>query len=64
MTTAQQVQPLTMGWCIDCHRKTEVAGMSDNPYYEELHKKLAAKYKGQKITVDKMGGIECAKCHY
>jgi mono/diheme cytochrome c family protein len=64
MTTAQQVMPLTMGWCIDCHRKTEVAGMKDNPYYEELHKKLAAKYKGQKITVDKMGGIECAKCHY
>lgn len=64
MTVAQQVQPLTMGWCVDCHRKTEVAGMKDNPYYEELHKKLAEKYKGQKITVDKMGGIECAKCHY
>ncbi len=64
MTTAQQVMPMTMGWCIDCHRKTEVAGMKDNPYYEELHKKLAEKYKGQKITVDKMGGIECAKCHY
>jgi cytochrome c2 len=70
MTVAQQVQPLTMGWCIDCHRKTEVPGMKvkdgvvDNPYYEELHKKLAEKYKGQKITVDKMGGIECAKCHY
>lgn len=64
MTTAQQVQPLTMGWCIDCHRKTEVAGMKDNPYYEELHKKLAEKYKGQKITVDKMGGIDCSKCHY
>lgn len=66
MTVAQQVQPLTMGWCIDCHRKTEVAGMKDNPYYEDLHKKLAEKYKGQKlsITVDKIGGIECAKCHY
>lgn len=64
MTVAEQVQPLTMGWCVDCHRKTEVAGMKDNPYYEELHKKLAEKYKGQKITVDKMGGIECAKCHY
>ena len=64
MTTAQQVQPLTMGWCIDCHRKTEVAGMKDNPYYEDLHKKLAEKYKGQKLTVEKMGGTECAKCHY
>jgi mono/diheme cytochrome c family protein len=64
MTTVQQVQPLTMGWCIDCHRKTEVPGMKDNPYYESLHKKLAEKYKGEPITVDKMGGIECGKCHY
>ena len=64
MTTARQVQPLTMSWCIDCHRKTEVPGMQDNPYYESLHKKLAEKYKGQPITVDKMGGIECGKCHY
>jgi len=64
MTTAQQVQPLTMGWCIDCHRKTEVAGLKDNPYHEDLHKKLAEKYKGQKLTVEKIGGTECAKCHY
>ena len=69
MTTVQQVQPLTMGWCIDCHRKTEVPGMKDNPYYESLHKKLAEKFKNlpkeeQVITVAKMGGIECAKCHY
>lgn len=69
MNTVQQMQPLTMGWCIDCHRKTEVPGMKDNPYYESLHKKLAEKYKNlpkeeQVITVAKMGGIECAKCHY
>ena len=69
MTTVEQMQPLTMGWCIDCHRKTEVPGMKDNPYYESLHKKLAEKYKHlpkeeQVITVAKMGGIECAKCHY
>ncbi len=64
MTTAKQVSPLTMVWCIECHRKTEVPGMKDNKYYESLHKKLAEKYKGQTITVDKMGGIECGKCHY
>ena len=64
MTTAKQDQSLTMGWCIDCHKKTEVPGMKDNPYYASLHKKLAEKYKNQPITVDKMGGIECAKCHY
>jgi len=64
MTTVAQVKPLTMGWCIDCHRKTEVPGMKDNPYYESLHKRLAEKYKGQPITVDKMGGIDCVRCHY
>lgn len=64
MTTVQQVKPLTMGWCIDCHKKTEVPGMKDNPYYESLHKRLAEKYKGQPITVDKMGGIDCVRCHY
>jgi len=61
---AQQFSPLTMGWCIDCHRKTEVPGMNSNPYYADLHKKLAEKYKGQPITVEKMGGLDCIKCHY
>jgi mono/diheme cytochrome c family protein len=61
---AQQNSPLTMGWCIECHRKTEVPGMTANPYYADLHKKLAEKYKGQPITVEKMGGLDCIKCHY
>ncbi|MBI4945211.1 MAG: c-type cytochrome [Bacteroidetes bacterium] len=61
---ALQNSPLTMGWCIDCHRKTEVPGMTSNPYYADLHKKLAEKYKGQSITVEKMGGLDCIKCHY
>ncbi len=66
MTTAEQKNPLTMKWCIDCHRKTEVS-MAGNAYYDRLHKALKEKYKGQydvKFTVDKIGGLECAKCHY
>ena len=66
MTLAEQKNPLTMKWCIDCHRQTEVA-MEGNPYYERLHKAFKEKYKGQydvKFTVDKIGGLECAKCHY
>ena len=66
MTVAEQKQPLTMAWCIDCHRKTEVA-MEGNAYYDRLHKALKEKYKGQydvKFTVEKIGGLECAKCHY
>ena len=63
MDTIRQFSPLTMGWCIDCHRETEVK-MAGNPFYDELHAKLAKEYKGEKITVAKMGGIECGKCHY
>lgn len=64
MVEAEQVSPLTMGWCIDCHRKTEVPGMVGNPYYVQLHEKLKEKYKGKPITVEKMGGMDCIKCHY
>jgi mono/diheme cytochrome c family protein len=63
MDVVYQHAELTMGWCIDCHRTTEVA-MEGNEYYTELHTQLKEKYKGEKITVDKIGGIECAKCHY
>ena len=48
---------------IDCHRTKEVQ-MEDNAYYTQLHEELKEKYKGEKITVDKIGGIECGKCHY
>ena len=64
MDEAKQISPLTMGWCVDCHRKTEVPGMSTNPYYADLHAKLKEKYKGQPITVENMGGLDCIKCHY
>lgn len=66
MTTVEQRAPLTMRWCVDCHRTTEVA-MEGNAYYDRLHKALKEKYKGQydvKFTVEKIGGLECQKCHY
>jgi hypothetical protein len=66
MTVAEQKAPLTMKWCIECHRKTEVA-MKGNAYYDRLHAALKEKYAGQfdvKFTVEKIGGLECAKCHY
>ena len=63
MEEVYQYSELTMGWCIDCHRSSEVK-MEDNEYYEEMHKKLKVKYEGEKITVDKIGGLECGKCHY
>ena len=63
MHVMRQESKLTMGWCVDCHRKTEVK-MEGNPYYDELHAKLIEKHPGEKITVDKMGGLDCARCHY
>jgi cytochrome c2 len=63
MTTVEQFSPLTMGWCINCHRTTEVK-MEGNKYYDELHEKLKKKYGKQPITVAKMGGLDRAKCHY
>jgi len=54
---------LTMGFCIDCHRQSEVK-MDGNDYYTSMHEKMKKKYAGQKITVEKMGGLECGKCHY
>ena len=67
-TVGKQHESLTMGWCIDCHRETKVQ-MTDNGYYDEIHKRLPEKLKAQyledgTITVSELGGIECAKCHY
>jgi mono/diheme cytochrome c family protein len=63
MEEVYQYSPLTMGWCINCHRETQVQ-VESNGYYEEMHAKLAKKYPGEKITVEKIGGLECGKCHY
>ncbi len=61
-----QYAPLTMEWCINCHRTEEVK-MAGNAYYDKLHKQLVEKYKQdglESFTVSQAGGLECAKCHY
>jgi mono/diheme cytochrome c family protein len=59
----KQFAPLTMGWCIDCHRETDVK-VKDNDYYTKIHDELSKKYGVEKLTVAQMGGLECGKCHY
>jgi mono/diheme cytochrome c family protein len=59
----KQFAPLTMSWCIDCHRKTEVK-MEGNDYYTKIHEQLSKKYGVEKLTAAQMGGLECGKCHY
>ncbi|MCB0448739.1 MAG: c-type cytochrome [Confluentibacter sp.] len=63
MEVVSQFAPLTMGWCIDCHRTTDVK-IQDNAYYTKIHEALAKKYNKEKLTVAEMGGLECGKCHY
>jgi mono/diheme cytochrome c family protein len=63
MEEVYQYSELTMGWCINCHRETEVQ-FNKNEYYQDFHEELTEKYHGEKITAEKIGGLECGKCHY
>lgn len=63
MEILYQYSPLTMGWCIDCHRETNV-DLENNEYYEKIHAELSKKYGVEKLTIAQMGGLECGKCHY
>tara|TARA_B100001057_G_scaffold409838_1_gene424677 strand:+ start:2575 stop:3843 length:1269 start_codon:yes stop_codon:yes gene_type:complete len=63
MEIMYQHSSLTMGWCINCHRETNV-NVKDNGYYTKIHEELSKKYGVDKLTVAQMGGLECGKCHY
>ena len=63
MEIMYQYSPLTMGWCINCHRETNVK-VESNEYYTKIHEALSKKYGVEKLTVAQMGGLECGKCHY
>lgn len=61
MEVVYQHSSLTMGWCIDCHRQTDIRA-DGNEYYD----KLVQLHSGSKnsLKVKDIGGLECAKCHY
>jgi mono/diheme cytochrome c family protein len=63
MKEVYQYSPLTMKWCIQCHKRTEV-NYKGNPYYEKLQQVHDLLAKHEKVTEAEMGGIECGKCHY
>jgi len=63
MEIMSQYAPLTMGWCINCHRETNVK-VEGNAYYDKIHEQLSKKYGVDKLTAAQMGGLECGKCHY
>jgi len=72
MAVVKQYSPLTMGWCINCHRETQVQ-MEGNGYYTDIKHRFNTYLKKnnqksldkmEKVTVETMGGTECSKCHY
>ncbi|MDT0555247.1 c-type cytochrome [Patiriisocius hiemis] len=63
MEIMYQYSPLTMGWCINCHRETNV-NLQGNDYYKKIHDELSKKYGVDQLTAAQMGGLECGKCHY
>lgn len=71
MPEVYQFAPLSMGWCINCHRETKVdfynkqdsSGNKFYSIYEKFHRDLA-NHKMDSVTVESIGGTECQKCHY
>ncbi len=71
MPEVYQFAPLSMGWCINCHRETKVdfynkedkTGNKFYSIYEKFHKDLKS-HKMDSVTVEAIGGTECQKCHY
>lgn len=68
MDVLEQHAPLTMKWCIECHKETAVA-TDGNGYYDEMHKRMTPEFKAKVmedgvVNVKEIGGWECAKCHY
>ena len=62
MDVVRQHSLLTMGWCIDCHRKTDL-NTKGNEYYDKLVELHDSESKNA-MKVEDNGGLECAKCHY
>jgi len=65
MDRIMQVHDLSMGWCINCHRNTEVQFFDNDFYarYKDMHKKVESG-EISRITVNTIGGNDCQKCHY
>lgn len=60
-----QYSPLSMGWCINCHRTTDVK-FQENGYYQIFEKYHQEIKEGKRtgVTEADLGGTECQKCHY
>ncbi len=65
MNIMRQHSDLSMGWCVNCHRETQVH-FRDNDYYDDyikLHEDLKAG-RIDSITAADIGANDCMRCHY
>ncbi|MBI5370868.1 MAG: c-type cytochrome [Sphingobacteriales bacterium] len=70
MDEVKQMAELSMGWCINCHRQTNVNFNYDSTkgnkfysIYEKFHNDIKSG-KMDSVKVKDIGGLECQKCHY
>ncbi len=70
MDEVKQETDLSMGWCINCHRQTNVNFNYDSTkgnkfysIYEKFHNDIRSG-KMDSVKVKDIGGLECQKCHY
>ncbi|RZK62425.1 MAG: c-type cytochrome [Pedobacter sp.] len=64
MEEVYQYSPLTMKWCINCHKDADISDKKNDAFYANViaaHEKIK---KGEKVTPAMLGGLECGKCHY
>jgi mono/diheme cytochrome c family protein len=64
MEEIYQYSPLTMKWCINCHRDADISDKKNDAFYANIIKAHEKIKKGEKITPAMLGGLECGKCHY
>jgi cytochrome c2 len=65
MDVVQQMENLSMGWCVNCHRNTNVNFTTNEFYkpYEVLHEKIK-NGEMESVKAEDIGATECQKCHY
>ncbi|MEM9261253.1 MAG: cytochrome c3 family protein, partial [Bacteroidota bacterium] len=65
MELVYQYSPLSMGWCVNCHRQSEVQFKENDYYkaYERYHEEMKSGDR-TKVTVEDVGGLNCQRCHY
>lgn len=65
MHVVRQVSDLSMGWCLECHRETNVDFLGNEYYetYEKFHEQIKAGIRDS-VTAADIGANNCQKCHY